>query len=155
MPPKKGRRRRKEVLKDEESNEEDIVPVAKRGSSKKDEDYVWEEEDQCGADDESSLKKGRGRKKKSVVWNDNDCRADVCLRPPGTSRFFFLGFFSSSYIVPLHRWVCCDACSGWFHVPCLFLPDEQMALLDTEKEYYCPHCVQAKIKVIRKQLKVT
>ena len=53
--------------------------------------------------------------------------------------------------VPPIRWVCCDACSGWFHVPCLFLPEEQMALLDTEKEYYCPHCVQDKIKVIRIQ----
>ena len=153
MPPKKGRRRRKEVLKDEESDEEDVGPAARRGSSKKDEDFVWEE-DQCGADDEPSSKKGRGRKKKSVVWNDNDCRADVCLRPPGTSRFFFPGFFLLK-LIPLHRWVCCDACSGWFHVPCLFLPEEQMALLDTEKEYYCPHCVQAKIKVIRTQLYLT
>ena len=47
------------------------------------------------------------------------------------------------------RWVCCDACSGWFHVPCLFLPEEQLSLLDTEKEYYCPYCVQNKIKVLR------
>ena len=29
-----------------------------------------------------------------------------------------------------------------------------MALLDTEKEYYCPHCVQAKIKVIWTRLYV-
>ena len=29
-----------------------------------------------------------------------------------------------------------------------------MALLDTEKEYYCPHCVQDKIKVILIWLKV-
>ena len=32
-------------------------------------------------------------------------------------------------------------------MPCLFLPEEQMALLDTDKEYYCPFCVQDKIKV--------
>ena len=82
-------------MKDEDSDEEDVGSVGRRGSSKKDEDFVWEE-DQFGADDEPSSKKGRGRKKKSVVWNDNDCRADVCLRPPGTSRFFFLGFFPPS-----------------------------------------------------------
>lgn len=40
-------------------------------------------------------------------------------------------------------------------MPCLFLTEEQMALLDTDKEYYCPYCVQAKIKVIRTQLQVT
>ena len=32
-------------------------------------------------------KKKARRKADSVVWNDNDCRADVCLRPPGTSRW--------------------------------------------------------------------
>ena len=32
-------------------------------------------------------KKKKARKADSVVWNDNDCRADVCLRPPGTSRW--------------------------------------------------------------------
>ena len=32
-------------------------------------------------------------------------------------------------------------------MPCLFLPEEQLALLDTDKEYYCPFCVQDKIKV--------
>ena len=36
-------------------------------------------------------------------------------------------------------------------MPCLFLLPEQMALLDTEKEYYCPYCIQDKIKVIRTQ----
>ena len=82
MPPKKGGRRRKKV---EDSDEEEEVVPARRGSSKRDEDYVWEE-DQCEEANVESSKKGR-RKKKSVVWNDNDCRADVCLRPPGTSRY--------------------------------------------------------------------
>ena len=77
MPPKKGRRRRKV-----EDEEEEVIP-ARRGSAKKDEDYVWDE-DQSEAEVEPAKK---GRKKKSVVWNDNDCRADVCLRPPGTSRY--------------------------------------------------------------------
>lgn len=69
----------------------------------------------------------RGKKKEKVIWDDNDCKADICLRPPGTSR-----------------WVCCDCCTGWFHVPCLFLSDELLASLDTEKEFYCPACVVVK-----------
>ena len=90
MPPKKGRRRR---TKEEDSDEEEIGPLRK-GSKKKDEDYIWDE-DQGEAALESS-KKGR-KKKNAVVWNDNDCRADVCLRPPGTSRFFVLCYFSCMF----------------------------------------------------------
>ena len=71
-------------MEDSDGDEDEVkkVPSRRGGSSKRDEDYVWDEEHE----DESPSKKGR-KKKKSVVWNDNDCRADVCLRPPGTSRY--------------------------------------------------------------------
>lgn len=59
-------------------------------------------------------------KKKKVAWNNNDCRADVCLRPEGTAS-----------------WVQCDECGGWYHVACLFL--EEGELLE-DKEFYCPNC---------------
>ena len=35
-------------------------------------------------------------KRKRVIWNNNDCKADLCLRPEGTSS-----------------WVQCDECTGW------------------------------------------
>eukprot|EP00092_Neocalanus_flemingeri_P034089 GFUD01037071.1.p1 GENE.GFUD01037071.1~~GFUD01037071.1.p1 ORF type:complete len:805 (-),score=297.13 GFUD01037071.1:1402-3816(-) len=59
-------------------------------------------------------------KKKKIAWNNNDCRADVCLRPEGTAS-----------------WVQCDECGGWYHVACLFL--EEGELLE-DKEFYCPNC---------------
>jgi len=63
-------------------------------------------------------------KRKKIIWNNNDCRADVCLRPEGTSN-----------------WVQCDECGGWYHVPCLFLDDEE---LQEDKEFYCPNCMPDK-----------
>ena len=54
----------------------------RKASKKKDDNYVWEEGDY----EEVEAAPKKGRKKNAVVWNDNDCRADVCLRPPGTSR---------------------------------------------------------------------
>ena len=62
---------------------------------------------------------GKGRKKK-VVWNNSDCKAQSCLRPPGTSD-----------------WVQCDACTGWFHLLCLHLALNQ---LSDDKDFYCPTC---------------
>jgi len=60
-------------------------------------------------------------KRKRVIWNDQDCQAETCLRPPGTSN-----------------WVQCDHCSGWFHVECLKLKLED---LKAENDFYCPTCV--------------
>ena len=86
MPPKKGRRRRK--VEDSDGDEAEVKVPTRRGvSTRRDENYVWDEDHE----DEPPSKKGRG-KKKSVVWNDNDCRADVCLRPPGTSRYLWCSF---------------------------------------------------------------
>ena len=83
MPPKKGKgvRKRRGGMTEEDSDDEETVPMRK-ASKKKDDNYVWEEGDY----EEVEAAPKKGRKKNAVVWNDNDCRADVCLRPPGTSR---------------------------------------------------------------------
>ena len=60
------------------------------------------------------------RSKKKVVWNNSDCPAKPCLRPPGTAD-----------------WVQCDACTKWFHLPCLHL---ELGQLKEEKDFYCPIC---------------
>ena len=83
MPPQKGKRgrKRKGGKTEEDSDDEETVPMRK-ASKKRDDNYVWEEGDY----EEVEVASKKGRKKNAVVWNDNDCRADVCLRPPGTSR---------------------------------------------------------------------
>jgi len=63
-------------------------------------------------------------KRKKIIWNNNDCKADVCLRPEGTSS-----------------WVQCDECGRWYHIPCLFLEPED---LHEDKEFYCPNCIPDK-----------
>ena len=35
-------------------------------------------------------------RRRKIVWNDQDCVASECLRPPGTAS-----------------WVQCDHCAGW------------------------------------------
>ena len=77
------------------------------------------------------------RSKKRVVWNNSDCRAPTCLRPPGTAD-----------------WVQCDGCSGWFHLTCLHLALTQ---LREDKDFYCPTCElekQQEFDKIRQKLKV-
>ena len=61
------------------------------------------------------------RNKKRVVWNNSDCGAETCLRPPGTAD-----------------WVQCDSCTGWFHLYCLSL---SIGDLKEDKDFYCPTCV--------------
>ena len=60
------------------------------------------------------------RSKTKVVWNNSDCRAPACVRPPGTTD-----------------WVQCDNCSGWFHLLCLHLALDS---LKDDKDFYCPSC---------------
>ena len=77
------------------------------------------------------------RTKKKVVWNNSDCRAETCLRPPGTAD-----------------WVQCDGCSGWFHLTCLHL---DLNTLQEDKDFYCPGCQlekQQEFDSIKHKLKV-
>ena len=70
------------------------------------------------------------RNKKKVVWNNSDCGAATCLRPPGTAD-----------------WVQCDACSGWFHLTCLELKIDD---LKEDRDFYCPLCATLKQKEFEK-----
>ena len=77
------------------------------------------------------------RSNKRVVWNNSDCPAQPCLRPPGTAD-----------------WVQCDGCSRWFHLPCLHL---ELGELQEDKDFYCPVCEvekQQEFDNIKHKLKV-
>jgi len=63
-------------------------------------------------------------KKRRVVWNNSDCRAAECCRPPGTSS-----------------WVQCDGCQGWYHQVCLHLAEGD---LQEDRDYFCPNCIEEK-----------
>jgi len=75
----------------------------------------------------SKAKDKEKKKTDKIVWNNNDCRADVCIRPPGTSS-----------------WVQCDYCSGWYHIDCLFM--EFSDDIKDDKEFFCPNCRPEKEK---------
>jgi len=64
------------------------------------------------------------KKKKKIVWNNNDCRASVCKRPPATST-----------------WVKCDNCKGWFHIICVGLTLDN---LQGDNDWFCAECLPVK-----------
>ena len=64
-----------------------------------------------------------------IVWNNNDCRAAICLRPEAEVA-----------------WVACDGCGGWYHQPCLDISEEQAATLD-HIAFFCPPCQEAREQV--------
>jgi len=59
-------------------------------------------------------------KRKKIIWNNNDCNADSCLRPESTST-----------------WVKCDSCKLWFHMVCVDISPDQ---LDEKRDWFCPKC---------------